>query len=110
MAPGSPRSTAAPWFGALCARLALPRRSPATRVRFSVRVSRPRVLAVAPGAGRARLGADTQTRFQSDIRKLVPKNLQALRDVDTLEKVTGVSGEIDVTVRGATPPPRPIRG
>ena len=32
--------------------------------------------------------------------KLVPSNMPALRDLHQLEHVTGVSGEIDVTVRG----------
>jgi uncharacterized protein len=50
--------------------------------------------------------ADTQTPVQSDVTKLVPANMPALRDLRTLERVTGVSGEIDVVVRGrnvATP-------
>jgi hydrophobe/amphiphile efflux-3 (HAE3) family protein len=50
--------------------------------------------------------ADTQTPVQSDITKLVPSNLPALRDLRTLERVTGVSGEIDVVVHArdvATP-------
>ena len=34
---------------------------------------------------------------QSDVTKLVPPNMPALRDLRTLERVTGVSGEIDVT-------------
>jgi hydrophobe/amphiphile efflux-3 (HAE3) family protein len=42
--------------------------------------------------------ADTQTAVQSDVTKLVPSNMPALRDLHALEKVTGVSGEIDVTV------------
>ncbi|MGA9859876.1 MAG: MMPL family transporter, partial [Solirubrobacteraceae bacterium] len=45
--------------------------------------------------------ADTQTTVQSDVTKLVPTSMPALRNLNTLEKVTGVSGEIDVTVRGA---------
>ena len=47
-----------------------------------------------------------QTRVQSDVTKLVPQNSRALRDLRTLEHVTGVSGEIDVLVRShdvATP-------
>jgi predicted RND superfamily exporter protein len=44
--------------------------------------------------------ADTQTSVQSDVTKLVPAGMPALRDLRTLERVTGVSGEIDVTVRG----------
>jgi hypothetical protein len=42
--------------------------------------------------------ADTQTRVQSDVTKLVPDNMPALRDLRELERVTGVSGEIDVVV------------
>ena len=70
-------------------------------------VARPgRVLAI--GAVLAVLGwvADTQTAVQSDVTKLVPSSMPALRDLRTLEKVTGVSGEIDVTVHAgnvATP-------
>jgi hydrophobe/amphiphile efflux-3 (HAE3) family protein len=70
-------------------------------------VRRPeRVLAFA--AVLAALGwvADTQTSVQSDVTKLVPPGMPALRDLRTLERVTGVSGEIDVTVRAgnvATP-------
>jgi hydrophobe/amphiphile efflux-3 (HAE3) family protein len=50
--------------------------------------------------------ADTQTSVQTDVTKLVPSNMPALRDLHTLETVTGVSGEIDVTVHAhnvATP-------
>ncbi len=50
--------------------------------------------------------ADTQTSVQSDITKLVPSSMPALRNLNTLERITGVSGEIDVTVRAgnvATP-------
>jgi hypothetical protein len=59
------------------------------------------VLAV--GAVLAVLGwvADTQTSVQSDVTKLVPTTMPALRDLHTLENVTGVSGEIDVTVHAA---------
>jgi predicted RND superfamily exporter protein len=45
--------------------------------------------------------ADTQTAVQSDVTKLVPSNMPALRSLNTLEKVTGVSGEIDITVNAA---------
>jgi len=50
--------------------------------------------------------ADTQTSVQSDITKLVPSSMPALRHLNTLERVTGVSGEIDVVVHAknvATP-------
>jgi hypothetical protein len=42
--------------------------------------------------------ADTRTGVQSDITKLVPSNMPALRDLRLLERVTGTSGELDVTV------------
>jgi uncharacterized protein len=65
-----------------------------------------RVLAV--GLLLAGLGwvADTQTSVQSDVTKLVPSNMPALRNLRTLERVTGVSGEIDVVAHAgdvATP-------
>ena len=46
----------------------------------------------------ARLGRRHADRVQSDVTKLVPSNMPALRDLRTLERVTGVSGEIDVLV------------
>jgi hydrophobe/amphiphile efflux-3 (HAE3) family protein len=60
-----------------------------------------RVLAV--GAALALVGwlADTQTAVQSDVTKLVPASMPALRDLRTLERVTGVSGEIDVVVHAS---------
>ncbi len=71
-------------------------------------VGRPgRVLALAGVLAIAGWIADTQTGVQSDITKLVPAEMPALRNLRTLERVTGVSGEIDVTVRGshvAAPP------
>jgi hydrophobe/amphiphile efflux-3 (HAE3) family protein len=42
--------------------------------------------------------ADTQSPVQSDITKLVPSSMPALRDLRTLERITGSSGEIDVIV------------
>ena len=64
-------------------------------------VDRPRNVLVA-GLMLAALGwfADTQTEFVSDVRKLVPQDLGALQDVNSLEKETGVSGELDVMIRG----------
>jgi hypothetical protein len=50
--------------------------------------------------------ADTQTAVQSDITKLVPSSMPALRHLGALERVSGVSGEIDVLVHArdvATP-------
>jgi hydrophobe/amphiphile efflux-3 (HAE3) family protein len=60
-----------------------------------------RVLAVAGLLAVLGWVADTQTAVQSDVTKLVPSTMPALRDLHELERVTGVSGEIDVTVHSA---------
>ncbi len=63
-------------------------------------VERPRrVLAVGLLLAAIGWAADTQTKVVSDVTQLVPQNLQALKDVKQLEAATGVSGELDVTVR-----------
>ena len=63
-------------------------------------LARPRrVLAIGLAVAIVGLALDTQTGVTSDIQELVPQDLRALRDVDTLQKETGVSGEIDVTIR-----------
>ncbi|MEJ7817905.1 MAG: MMPL family transporter [Thermoleophilaceae bacterium] len=63
-------------------------------------VYRPRrVLAVGLVVALVGLVADTQSPVVSDVRELVPRDLPALRDVNTLQDETGVAGEIDVTVR-----------
>jgi predicted RND superfamily exporter protein len=68
---------------------------------------RPRaVLVVAAILAVAGWGLATQTGVQSDITKLVPSSMPALKHLDTLERVTGVSGEIDVVIHAgdvATP-------
>jgi hypothetical protein len=51
-------------------------------------------------------GLDTQTSVQTDITKLVPQSLSSLQGLNTLERATGVGGEIDLLVHGrnlATP-------
>jgi hydrophobe/amphiphile efflux-3 (HAE3) family protein len=66
---------------------------------LGVALSRPRkVLAVALALAVIGLALDTQSEVVSDVRELVPQDLQALRDVNELQEATGVSGEIDVTV------------
>ncbi len=83
-----------------------PPRLPGRRLLSGV-VSHPgRVLAVGIVLAAAGWVADTQTAVESDVTKLVPANMPALQNLRTLERVTGVSGEIDVTVRAddvATP-------
>jgi hydrophobe/amphiphile efflux-3 (HAE3) family protein len=61
---------------------------------------RPRkVLALGLCAAVVGWGVDTQSEVVSDVQELVPQDLQALKDVRTLQDETGVSGEIDVNVR-----------
>jgi hydrophobe/amphiphile efflux-3 (HAE3) family protein len=63
-------------------------------------IARPRrVLAIALALAVVGWAADTQSTVVSDIRELVPGDLQALQDINELQEKTGVSGEIDVTVR-----------
>jgi uncharacterized protein len=65
-----------------------------------------RVLAVGIVLAAAGWVADAHTPVQSDVTKLVPPSMPALQSLRKLERVTGVSGEIDVTVRAdnvATP-------
>lgn len=46
-------------------------------------------------------GLDTQTHVQTDITKLVPQNMASLRNLNTLERLSGVGGEIDLMVSGS---------
>ncbi|MEA2388798.1 MAG: uncharacterized protein QOG41_1571, partial [Thermoleophilaceae bacterium] len=71
------------------------------RAALDFAIDRPRNVLVA-GLALAALGwaADTQTHVGSDVRKLVPQDMPALRDINTLQKETGVSGEVDVVVTG----------
>jgi hypothetical protein len=63
-------------------------------------IARPRtVLAAALALAVIGWIADAGTRVVSDIQKLMPQSLPALRDLNTLQRSTGVSGEIDVTVK-----------
>jgi uncharacterized protein len=63
-------------------------------------LTRPRrVLAIGLAVAVVGLAVDTQSEVVSDIRELVPSDLQALEDVNELQAETGVSGAIDVTVR-----------
>jgi hypothetical protein len=67
--------------------------------RLPALIRRPRrVLAVALVLAAGGWVLDAHTAVQSDITKLVPSGMPALRHLDTLERVTGVSGEVDVLV------------
>jgi predicted RND superfamily exporter protein len=66
---------------------------------FALALARPtRVLGIACALALVGWGLDTQTRVESDIQKLVPQNLGALRNLDVLQRATHVGGEIDVMV------------
>ncbi|MDQ6816694.1 MAG: MMPL family transporter, partial [Actinomycetota bacterium] len=101
LAAGLPRASPAGLIGRVRGGLA-------SVARFPMRSAAAPQMVLAVGAAFAVLGwiADTQTSVQSDVTKLVPANMPALHDLRTLERVTGVSGEIDVVVRArdvATP-------
>lgn len=60
-----------------------------------------RVLGVGLALAALGWGLDTQTHVQTDITKLVPQNTASLRNLNTLERLSGVGGEIDLMVSGA---------
>ena len=66
---------------------------------LAVAITNPlRVLAVAFGLAACGWVAGTATETVSDVRELVPQNLREVRDLNELQEVTGVSGELDVTI------------
>jgi uncharacterized protein len=58
-----------------------------------------RVLLIGLVLALAGLALDTQTSVNSDLRELVPQDLRGARDLDALQKSTGVAGEVDVVVQ-----------
>jgi len=79
--------------------------SPGDRTRpaehlLSLALSHPqRVLAVSLVLAVLGWGLGTQIETVSDIRSLAPQNLSAVEDLNTLQDTTGVSGQLDVSVR-----------
>src|SRR4051794_4595876 len=47
--------------------------------------------------------ASAGTKVETDIRDLAPSNLTALKDLNELEKETGISGDVNVTVKAQDP-------
>jgi uncharacterized protein len=47
--------------------------------------------------------ASAGTHVETDIRDLAPPNLFALKDLNELEKETGISGDVNVTIRAQDP-------
>jgi predicted RND superfamily exporter protein len=69
------------------------------RVALGTAVRRPAaVLCVGLALAALGWGVDTQTRVETDITKLVPQSLGSLQALDTLERTTGVGGEIDLMI------------
>jgi predicted RND superfamily exporter protein len=58
-----------------------------------------RVLGVGLALAAIGWGLGTQIETESNIAKLAPQSLGAVRDLTELQRVTGVSGELDVSVR-----------
>ncbi|MDX6690949.1 MAG: uncharacterized protein QOG15_2406 [Solirubrobacteraceae bacterium] len=84
------------------ARAARPRVRAAAAAALATSIRRPgRVLAVAAGVAVLGWGLDTQTRVESDIQKLVPGDLPGLRDLNALQRSTGVGASVDVVIEGS---------
>ena len=60
-----------------------------------------RVLGVGLALAALGWGLDTQTKVETDISKLVPQSLGSLQALNTLERTTGVGGEVAVLVSGS---------
>ncbi|MEA2135965.1 MAG: uncharacterized protein QOC68_3874, partial [Solirubrobacteraceae bacterium] len=91
-------------FGSRVGRVAGPLRRLGGRVWEAVLrggLERPRrVLLIGLVIALGGLAVDSQTRVSSDLRELVPQDLRGARDLDALQRATGVAGEIDVVVQG----------
>ncbi len=59
-----------------------------------------RVLALGLALAAVGWALDSQTEVVSDVERLVPQDLTAVRDIQTLQRTTGVAGEVDVIVEG----------
>ena len=76
------------------------RRAGGAAVRTALR--RPgRVLIVGLALAAAGWAVDSRTEVVSDIERLVPQDLRAVEDLQSLQEATGVAGEVDVVVDGA---------
>lgn len=74
----------------------------ASRAVIALAISRPRrVLAVGAVLAVAGWAAGTTIGTVSDVRELAPQDLPAVRDLNRLQDVTGVSGQLDVSVEAS---------
>jgi hydrophobe/amphiphile efflux-3 (HAE3) family protein len=60
-----------------------------------------RVLTVGLGLAVIGWGLGTQIPVQTDIQELAPQNVDAVKELNELQDVTGVSGELDVSVKAS---------
>ncbi|HEV3318666.1 MAG TPA: MMPL family transporter [Solirubrobacteraceae bacterium] len=60
-----------------------------------------RVLGVGLALAALGWGLDTQTKVQTSIEKLVPQDTASLRNLNTLERLSGVGGVVNLTIGGA---------
>jgi hydrophobe/amphiphile efflux-3 (HAE3) family protein len=92
-------SLGAAWRGARELLLDNPVNRFVSRMALVEAVRRPwRLLGVGLALAALGWGLDTQTRVETDITKLVPQNLESLRNLNTLEHATGVGGQLDLMV------------
>ncbi len=59
-----------------------------------------RVLVVAAAFAACGWALDSRISVVSDLPRLVPQDLSAVRDLEALQRATGVAGEVDVVVEG----------
>lgn len=59
-----------------------------------------RVLGIGLALAALGWGLDTQTHVETNLEKLVPQSMAALRNLDALERSSGIGGEIDLMVGG----------
>jgi hydrophobe/amphiphile efflux-3 (HAE3) family protein len=60
-----------------------------------------RVLGVGLALAMLGWGLDTQTKVQTNIEKLVPQDTASLRNLNTLERLSGVGGVVNLTIGGS---------
>jgi len=105
--PRVPGALGAAWQGARELLLDNPLTRLVSRIALVAAVRRPqRVLCIGLALAALGWGLDTQTKVETDLTKLVPQNLSSLQALNSLERSTGVGGEIDLMVSGrnmATP-------
>jgi uncharacterized protein len=90
-APAQPRGAGAP---------AHPLARPAAGVLRAALAHPLRVVGAGLAIAAVGWAVDTQTEVRSDLLALVPQDLPAVRDLETLQRTTGVAGEVDVIVEG----------